>query len=91
MVEISVAASLRLKTENPSVSLSHCFNSTVAVIVGNALTIRLKEIEVSLQATLSTFSTRTKMGCVFAEMLVYGLFLSITSVELLVCAPVRDV
>ena len=68
-MEISEAASFKLKNEKPSVSSSHCLSSTVNVIEGKELTTKLNEILVSLQAVLSMFSTLTNTCCEFIDVL----------------------
>ena len=69
MVEISEAASFKLKNQKPSVSSSHCLSSTGDEITGKELTTKLNEMLVSLQAVLSMFSTLTNTCCEFIDVL----------------------
>ncbi|CAI8201631.1 MAG: Uncharacterised protein [Cryomorphaceae bacterium] len=69
LVEISEAASVKLKSENPSVSSSHCFSSTEKRIFGKGSTFNSKEVnalpfassEATKQFALFLFSIRTNI------------------------------
>ena len=61
-MEISEAASFKLKLEKPSVSSSHCLSSTTAVVVGNGFMIKSNEI-LSVKQPVLLFVTLTKIDC----------------------------